>query len=159
MIFLTFSQGKGGKKSLIFKANMNVAYLNSFLFKFSISYKLSTSPWMSKVTFESEGKECWKVWVLFGTFSYHPQQEIIKCKLYQGFSWKNWAKVTSFQRIFFCNCHIWTIGLSTTSKYSRILKFFIFSSVSCSQIWLFPLVDDCKCAYITKAENFLIFNF
>ncbi len=34
-----------------------------------------------------------------------------------------------------------------------ILKFFYFSSLTCSQIWLIPLVDDCKCGYVTKLKK------
>jgi hypothetical protein len=30
---------------------------------------------------------------------------------------------------------------------------FLLSSLTCSQIWLIPLVDDCQCGYITKLKN------
>jgi len=35
-----------------------------------------------------------------------------------------------------------TIGSSMSPKYSRILKFFLLSSLTSSQIWLIPLMDD-----------------
>jgi hypothetical protein len=34
---------------------------------------------------------------------------------------------------------------SRLPNYSRILNFFLLSSLTCSQIWLIPLVDDSQC--------------
>jgi hypothetical protein len=35
----------------------------------------------------------------------------------------------------------------------RILKSVVLSFLACSQIWLFPLVDDHQSGYITKIEK------
>ncbi len=51
------------------------------------------------------------------------------------------------------NHHIWTIGSSRLPKYSRILNFFLLSSLTCSQIWLIPLVDDHQCGLHTNLNK------
>jgi hypothetical protein len=45
------------------------------------------------------------------------------------------------------------MGSSKFSKYRRILKSVVLSFLACSQIWLFPLVDDHQSGYITKIEK------
>ncbi len=42
----------------------------------------------------------------------------------------------------FSNRHMFTIGTTTSPKRSTILKLFLLSSVTCSQIWLNPLVNN-----------------
>jgi hypothetical protein len=46
------------------------------------------------------------------------------------------------------------VGSKRSQKYSKILtSFFPPSYLTCSQIWLIPLVDDCPGDYITKLEG------
>jgi hypothetical protein len=45
------------------------------------------------------------------------------------------------------------IGSSRSPKYSRVLKFFLLFSLTCSQIGLIPLVHAHKCGCITKLKK------
>ncbi len=54
------------------------------------------------------------------------------------------------QRFFFYwNCHIQTVSFSRSPKY---INLFLLSSLTSSQIWLIPPVDDRQCDYITQLK-------
>jgi len=68
----------------------------------------------------------------------------------KDFWWKKLTKLARFWGNFLWNCHIQTIGSSMLQKYSRILEI---SSLTCSQIWLLPLVNSYPCGNIPKLRG------
>lgn len=78
----------------------------------------------------------------------------------KGFCEKYVTKSPDLEIFFLCNYHIQTIGSGRWPKYSMInFSTFLFdlSSLTCSKIWLIPLVDDFQCGYITKLRDIYIY--
>jgi hypothetical protein len=51
------------------------------------------------------------------------------------------------------NCQIEIIASSMSPEYSKVPQKNLLSSVTCSQIRLSPLVDDCQSTYLTKLKR------
>jgi len=89
-----------------------------------------------------------------GKFLHHCNQKIyIQCHMVQKIFQEKLHKVTKFWGFNFFLCHILIVGSSKLANYKEDSWSFVFSSLTCSQIWLIPLVDDCQCDYITKLNQ------
>jgi hypothetical protein len=90
------------------------------------------------------------VFVFGENFGHLAKIYIIQWGPHKGFLWKKYTK--SHQSFSLKLPIFWKISSIRSAKYIRILKYSYFP-LTCSQIWLIPLVDDCQYGYITKFKE------